>query len=165
MNEENVLKACQELVALPIFEQMRIAGEVLAEHKATFPEHEQLIDNAYMLMQPTQILQESTEVVFRSHCEEICQRVLNGKDTRPGTNAEILMVLSRTSLLAPLKQDPAAAFQLVFDNVYGTEARTELFLINGNPGSIVGESFPGAVDEVIGIAKRKLTNPGRRYNE
>lgn len=43
-----------------------------------------------------------TEFVFRGHAREILERVAAGADTRPGTAAEVCLVTSEASKLAPL---------------------------------------------------------------
>ncbi|WP_208884190.1 hypothetical protein [Streptomyces armeniacus] len=52
--------------------------------------------------------QMSREILFRSHCHELLERVAKGTDTRAATDAEILAVLVEASLTAPLTS--AAAF-------------------------------------------------------
>jgi hypothetical protein len=45
----------------------------------------------------------SMEFVYRGHCREILERVAAGADTRPGTAAEVCIVLKEVSMVGPLK--------------------------------------------------------------
>lgn len=42
------------------------------------------------------------EVLYRAHCHEVLERVAKGEDTRPGTDAEMIVVLHQASLVAPM---------------------------------------------------------------
>jgi len=50
------------------------------------------------------------EVLYRAHCREILDRVAKGQDTRPGTDAEMLVVLHDSSLAAPLNSTAACLY-------------------------------------------------------
>ncbi|MFE4832979.1 hypothetical protein [Streptomyces sp. NPDC056672] len=50
------------------------------------------------------------EVLYRAHCHEILERVARGKDTRPGTDAEMIVVLHESSLVGPLKSAAACLY-------------------------------------------------------
>jgi hypothetical protein len=60
------------------------------------------IQRSFPLLRPT-TAQMRTEVVYRSHCRELLDRVAVSEDTRPGTAAECCLALSETSLHVPLR--------------------------------------------------------------
>ncbi|MEU3052203.1 hypothetical protein [Streptomyces griseus] len=56
---------------------------------------------AFALLKPTADRMTS-EAVYRAHCGELLERVAAGKDTRPGSDIELVLALSRTSNAAPM---------------------------------------------------------------
>ncbi|AZM47847.1 hypothetical protein DMB38_20480 [Streptomyces sp. WAC 06738] len=50
------------------------------------------------------------EPLYRAHCREILDRRAKGADTRPGTDAEMIAVLSETSKVAPLTSAAACLY-------------------------------------------------------
>ncbi|MFB7919520.1 hypothetical protein [Streptomyces sp. NPDC056061] len=42
------------------------------------------------------------EPLYRAHCREILERVAKGQDTRPGTDAELIVLIHEASLVAPM---------------------------------------------------------------
>jgi hypothetical protein len=57
--------------------------------------------HAFRLLEPTLPLMR-TEFVYRAHCRELLDRLATGGDTRPGTDAEMAIVCSEMSQVAPL---------------------------------------------------------------
>ncbi|MGW3274941.1 hypothetical protein ACWDFH_26225 [Streptomyces kronopolitis] len=55
------------------------------------------------------------EVLYRAHCHEILERVANGQDTRPGTDAEIVLVIHEASLVAPMNSGAACLYFRLLD--------------------------------------------------
>lgn len=59
-----------------------------------------------------------SEPLYRAHCREILNRVANGADTRPGTDAEMIIVIHEASLVAPITSGAACLyFRLVARSV------------------------------------------------
>lgn len=86
-----------------IFERMAIAEDEIDKARARHPEQRDRIWHSFRLLTPNMRLKRmETEMVFRSHCAEILDRVAAGEDTRPGTAAEVCCVLLETSMSAPL---------------------------------------------------------------
>lgn len=50
------------------------------------------------------------EALYRAHCREILERVARSEDTRPGTDAEMIVVLHESSLVGPLKSAAACLY-------------------------------------------------------
>lgn len=88
--------------------------------------------------------------LYRHHCRELIARFVAGEKTEPGTTAECLATLSRTSLNAPLKGDPTNLMARLFRQVYGRD-------VDGHEGQEIRESFPGALDEMEQEMRRKLS--------
>jgi len=86
----------------PLFDAMEWAeGEIDAatrRHAAAADK----IQRSFLLLRPAHPSMR-TEVVYRSHCRELLDRVAAGEDTRPGTAAECCLALSETSLKVPLR--------------------------------------------------------------
>ncbi|MFJ4739125.1 hypothetical protein [Streptomyces sp. NPDC088775] len=64
------------------------------------------------------------EVFYRSHAHEILERVAKGQDTRPGTDAEMIVVLHEASLVAPMKSGAACLYFRLLDRSVPELART-----------------------------------------
>lgn len=66
------------------------------------PDKAEALVNATRLLKPThERMREGAEFVYRGHVRELLDRVAAGEDTRPGTAAEVVLVCSDTSKLAP----------------------------------------------------------------
>ena len=81
---------------------MAIAEGLIEELSQKHPERADLIWHSFSLLRPTHSLMHKTDMIYRSHCREILQRVIDGADTRPGTAAECCIVCCETSQIAPL---------------------------------------------------------------
>src|SRR5262245_28512165 len=77
-----------------IFREIEIAEEEIAKAKKTCaPEHREAIQNSFRTLQPRNRL--FTEKLFRAHCQEMIRRHVEAEDVRPGTKAEVLLMLWR----------------------------------------------------------------------
>ncbi|MFC9755159.1 hypothetical protein [Streptomyces sp. NPDC056921] len=65
--------------------------------------------NSFKLLKPAHDMLHR-EVLFRPHCHEILERVAEGQDTRPGTDAEVIVVIHQASLVAPMKSGAACLY-------------------------------------------------------
>jgi hypothetical protein len=73
------------------------------------PQHADLLWHAWRIILPPQVFP-VTEFVWRGHMREMLERVAAGEDTRPGTWAEVCMVCSEASALAPLTHSAAGLY-------------------------------------------------------
>jgi hypothetical protein len=81
------------------FERMEWAEQEIAAAQARHPQQAGRIWHSFSLFQPNPGLGRMTsEMVYRSHCREILDRVAAGEDTRPGTAAEGCCALRNMSL-------------------------------------------------------------------
>ncbi|UXX93953.1 hypothetical protein N7U49_21325 [Streptomyces sp. AD2-2] len=71
--------------------------------------------NSFILLKATHNEELLREPLFRAHCHELLERVAKGQDTRPGTDAEMITLLSRTSLVAPMTSAAACLYMRLMD--------------------------------------------------
>jgi len=135
---------------------MEIAEGLIEELSKEHPEHADLIWHSFGLLRPTHDLMHKTDMIYRSHCREILQRVIDGADTRPGTAAECCIVCCETSQIAPL-------------TVAGVGAYMRMWQAAGLPdtGASVSaehhEAIRGpAIDEHERMMRTKLSQPWRK---
>jgi len=134
---------------------MEIAEGLIEELSREHPESADLIWHSFSLLRPTQSLMHKTAMIYRSHCREILQRVIDGADTRPGTAAECCIVCCETSQIAPL-------------TVAGVGTYMRMWQAAGLPDTGAGvsaehhEAIRGpAIDEHERMMRRKLAQPWR----
>jgi len=134
-----------------IFSAIEVAEEEIAAFRRQHPEKDRELWNSFMALKITPPLREKSLRLYRAHCRELLERVVAGQDLRPGTNAEILAVLSNASLVAPLTHQAAVlAFRLADE------------LLGWREGVEYNEPWPGAADELAAVLRHKLTVPDRR---
>ncbi len=100
-----------------------------------------------------------TEVVFRAHVRELLERVKEGKDTRPGTDAEIVSAISRASYSFPLQRSLVGLQGRLFKRRF-----PELFeQLDGVLDVVMYERMYGPeIDELEAQLRRQATNRERR---
>jgi len=128
------------------FDHMRIAEEEIAAAKSRYPKKAAELHASFRLLCPGESFAKYAPQIYRAHAKELLQRIARGKDLALSTRAELCIVLSEASLLAPLENDYAClysqSFRVVFPKIYA-----RIFKIwPPRP------SFKGAVKEL----KRKL---------
>jgi hypothetical protein len=67
-----------------------------------------------------------SEMLFRAHCREILDRIATGRDTRPGTDAELIRVLREASLRAPMTPGVDCLYFRLFARTFPVYAPTIL---------------------------------------
>jgi hypothetical protein len=93
--------------------------------------------------------------LYRDHCRELLARVAAGDhDLALGTRAEVIVVLSQTSLVAPPARDYAVLYSRLFEQVFP-----------GRAPLIDGETHPGACDEIEGSYRRRCRGINDRKAE
>jgi hypothetical protein len=86
----------------PLFDAMEWAEDEIDAATRRHPAAADRIWRSFLLLRPAHPRMR-TEVLYRSHCRELLDRVAAGQDTRPGTAAECCLALSETSLQVPLR--------------------------------------------------------------
>lgn len=129
------------------FRRMGIAEEEIDAAKRRCPRRKKAIHAAFAVLCASHLGRFSDDV-YRAHAREIIGRVMRGEPIEPGTDAEILVLLSEQSLVAPLASDYAHAMSHVFHRVF-PDADPERFERAGR------ESYKGALDEILADCRRK----------
>jgi hypothetical protein len=65
---------------------------------------------AFKLLSPGRLIEFSDEL-YEAHCREVIDNLMTGKDTRPGTDAEVAVLLHDLSLKAPLNASYLRAYE------------------------------------------------------
>ncbi|WP_030894310.1 hypothetical protein [Streptomyces sp. NRRL F-5053] len=65
--------------------------------------------NSFDLLRPTHDTLHR-EILYRPHAHELLERVANDRDTRPGTDAEVIVALHEASLAAPITSAAACLY-------------------------------------------------------
>jgi hypothetical protein len=144
----------------PIFQQMEWAEEQIELAQRLHPAQARLLWTTFRLLLPTHHLMR-TEFVYRSHCRELLERVARGQDTRPGTSAEVAIVCSETSQLAPLTTAGSGLYLRMWARAFPDQP------ILDDGGERLGhyEALTGsAIDEHEAVMRRKLSQPWRRLD-
>lgn len=105
------------------FRRMDIAEEEIRNAKIQQPELAERIDTAFRHLCPTPPLLHVSDKVYRLHCREIIDRMVKKHDLETATKAEILGMLSETSLKAPLNETATLLYEKLFSNLFPGEAR------------------------------------------
>lgn len=112
------------------------------------------LHHSFMLIRPTSDRMR-TEIVYRSHCRELLDRVANGRDTRRGTAVEVVIALCEVALATPIN---ATATGLLFR--MWTKAFPDQPEIDANQQH--REALHGtSIDDAEAFARNKLTVPNR----
>lgn len=127
------------------FEAMGVAEDALAKVKHP-PE------GAFLALTPPEGMLSMRQEVYRSHVEELAERMCSGKSLSRPTESEMLVTLHMATLKAPLKSGPALAYIRLFENVVG-ECPFE-------PEVRPHEAYPGEIDEIILEMQRKTIKRG-----
>jgi hypothetical protein len=85
-----------------VFASMEWAEEEIGKARVRHPKHADRIFHSFTLLCPPDDRRMATELVYRSHCRELLDRVAAGDDTRPGTVAEVCCAMAEASLATPL---------------------------------------------------------------
>lgn len=126
------------------FDCMDVAEELLAGRD---------LPGLFLHLCPTDPIVGKATWLYRAHAEELITRAGRGEDLRPGTDAECLAALMDVATKAPLRQDAAAAVDLLWDRLDPP---------GHPPGGTPSESYPGAAEEVIAETRRKVRVEKRR---
>ncbi|MEU4244291.1 hypothetical protein [Actinoplanes sp. NPDC026619] len=95
---------------MPIFGAMEIAEQEITDAQVRHPNAADRIWRSFKLLVPTSDLLTRNELVYRSHCRELLERVAADADTRPGTAAECCVALCEVSQRIPLNTSAAGLY-------------------------------------------------------
>jgi hypothetical protein len=100
-----------------------------------------------------------SEKVYRAHCKEILERVAAGQDTRPGTDAEVMVAISQASQEVPL-HGSIVGLQLRMFKRRLPDDHQQLLDALGDGGDYEA-MFGREIDEWDGQLRRKATQSWR----
>ena len=125
-----------------LFDLMKIAEEEIARGGA----------DAFAFLCPPPGFTSLDERVYRAHARELVERVKRGERLEDGTKAEVMVLLSQQTLLAPPTQQYAALYEKLFAEIFGTS-------VEGEPAR---EPWPKASEELLADLRRKAGLPRSR---
>lgn len=134
------------------FERMEIAEEEVRRARRLHPDARDRLEAAFPRLVPPDLMVNKAREVYRCHVRELLGRVVDGHDLTPGTDAEVMCVLSLLSLDAPLNATHATLYERIFTKVF---PKVKL----GGHGP--REPWPGACDELL-VTLRKRAARVRR---
>lgn len=143
----------------PIFEQMEWAEEEIDQAQGRHPAQASLLWTTFRLFVPTSDLMR-TELVYRSHCRELLERVAAGEDARPGTNAELAIACCETSQLAPMTTAGAGLYMRVWARAFPDQPLVDNEEQLGHYEALESR----AIDDHEAVLRRKLSQPWRRLD-
>lgn len=143
----------------PVFEAFEWAEDEIERACARHPRHTDVLFHSFSLLAVTADRM-ATEWVYRSHCRELLDRVAAGADTRPGTAAEVALLMLAVTQATPVT---GAAFGLY----------VRMWRAAGFPDNDVlterGQHYEALKSDVIddheASARGKLAVPARRLGD
>jgi hypothetical protein len=154
----------------PLFEQMDWCDDEIEEARRRHPYDADLLYHAFLLLRPTDELMR-TEFVYRSHCRELLERLVEGNAdlTQWPTNAELALHCCHASQQAPLTTAATTVYMRAWKAAF--PGRTELM-----DGSVHYEHVAGGrADSLASTMRRRLRQewrvlgevecPGRHHGE
>ncbi|PUB20182.1 hypothetical protein C8K30_1177 [Promicromonospora sp. AC04] len=111
-----ILQESTDLVGTTL-EQIEWAESEIDAAIARHPTQGDLLYHGFGLLRPTHRLM-ATEFVSRSHYRELLDRLATGKDTRPGTAAEVCCACCEASLVAPLSSTAAGLYFRMWESAF-----------------------------------------------
>lgn len=145
-----------------VFGLMSLAEEEIERAQAEVDaKQKRLVWDAFAVMAPPEILRGKDDQLYRHHCRELIGRAVDGYDTREGTKAEVLCLLSNTSLMAPPSRDFAALFSELFVDIYGEALyRTAINTSDYWQSDLTG-SYEAATGELLSKLRHKIRDESR----
>lgn len=138
-----------------IFERMELAEDEIAQAMKEDPANAELYNGSFKLLAPTPTL--ISDLLYQRHVQEMLYRVVEGLDTRPGTDAEVLGALSEGSHMAPMNTAALLAYAKMFRQCF-PDLEDEAKALQDAAGR---ERYPGSVDELIATVRKKLAMKDR----
>ncbi len=128
------------------FDQMAIAEQEMHAYTVQFPKRGDAVDQSFVQLRWT-LGTIAPEAVYTAHVRELLMRVVEGKSLQPGTKAEVLMLLSESSLIAPLDARSAALYVELFEDFYPDAIEQRPLTIH--------EPWAGSSSELLDELRRK----------
>jgi len=106
-----------------VFEQMEIAEKRIEEFKTRHPDLQEEIHEAFSVLRPSELVQQTPAPVYRTHADELLDRIVEAGSvedagTEVATDAECLVAISEASLRSPLPREATWAFVHLMESVF-----------------------------------------------
>lgn len=101
----------------PMFELFDWFDDELAKAQANHPDAADLLHHAFEVCHKPNPMPHA-ELTYRSHVRELLARIVAGADLRPPTWAEACVVLSETSLRAPMRPGASLLYGRAFTRAF-----------------------------------------------
>lgn len=106
-----------------VFEQMEIAETRIEEFKTRHSDLQDEIHEAFSVLRPSELVQQTPAPVYRAHADELLRRIVEagsveGAGTEVATDAECLIAISEASLQSPLPREATWAFAYLMESVF-----------------------------------------------
>ena len=132
---------------------MEIAEQEIAAAKQRHPLLSVQIHDAFRWLCPTEPLRGLDEAVYRHHCRELLERIVNGQDLSPGTAGECIAAVSGASLVSPPDRAAVLLYWSLFEQIFPHEAKR----IREEAGVPVSDDYDRAcMQELESDLRRKL---------
>ncbi|SFQ74560.1 hypothetical protein SAMN05421810_11812 [Amycolatopsis arida] len=141
-----------------VFQQIDWAEDEIRRAMRRHPSERDLLYHSFPLLVATHKLM-ATEFVYRSHCRELLERLVNDADTRPDTAAEVCCLCRDVSLRAPLRSPAAGLYFRMWAAAFpgkplDDDSRQHHEALEGS-----------TIDDLEAIARRKLAVKNRKLGE
>ena len=151
---------------------MAIAEEEIAALQAAHPDRSDELFDAFLFLYSRYPFERYLDDLYRAHCRELLARIIAGEDTRPATNAELLVVMFEHSWQStgPNRLSGGLAILLLTRTLPQlTERLQALPNVQAGLAEQGGwiepvEQWPGELDELLDRLRHGLRNPDRRWN-
>jgi hypothetical protein len=146
-----------------ILGKVELAEDEITAAAARHPAEADLLFHAFSLLSPALAVEDdrmSTDFVQQAHCRELLERVAAGEDTRPGTDAEVIVICMRMSLIAPLNTPGATLYMRLWARTFPQH------VVVDDSDLAHWEHVGGSgADDLEREIRRKLAQPGRHLGE
>lgn len=124
---------------LSILDDVELAEYEIDRALRQYPDNQKAVYNAFRMLQKPAIFRGRPEQLYRSYCQELLGRVATGEDTRPATDAEIVVLLSEASLAASATRTAGYLYMTLFRRIFGEAVYRDLGLEEGAQYMVVPE--------------------------
>ncbi|WP_394615900.1 hypothetical protein JNUCC0626_40235 [Lentzea sp. JNUCC 0626] len=138
------------------FDQMTWAEDEIKRAMARHPAEADTLYHAFHLLKPISHRRMDLERVYRAHCREMLDRVASGVDTRIGTSAEVLCLVSQASTASPLTTAAAGLYFRMF-----AAALPDLQVVEQEHLDHYEALKAAEIDDLESSSRKKLTDPDR----
>lgn len=142
------------------FAVMEWAEDEIDQATARHPARADLLYHAFGLLCGRDHRLSANERLYRGHCRELLDRVAAGADTRPGTAAEVVLVCSDSSALAPLTSAGAGLYFRMW-----AAAGMPPVIDDATAQHYEFSAAGSIIDEHERTARRRLADPARRLDK